>query len=168
MSLARAGVDDLTDVDVCTAASPDHFSHRRDGVTGRQAVVVVRTLVTTVDAATVAERVAEVRDRIAAAAARAGTRPGDDHAGRRDQDRRRRARAAGRRRRRGRRRREPRPGAAGQDRGVDGARWHFLGQLQRNKVRQLAPWVGCWQSVDRAELGAEIARRAPGAGCWSR
>jgi pyridoxal phosphate enzyme (YggS family) len=46
---------------------------------------------------------------------------------------------------------------------VEGARWHFLGQLQRNKVRQLAPWVVCWQSVDRAELGAEIARRAPGA-----
>jgi pyridoxal phosphate enzyme (YggS family) len=46
---------------------------------------------------------------------------------------------------------------------VQGARWHFLGQLQRNKVRQLAPWVTCWQSVDRAELGTEIARRAPGA-----
>jgi pyridoxal phosphate enzyme (YggS family) len=46
---------------------------------------------------------------------------------------------------------------------VHGARWHFLGQLQRNKVRQLAPWVTCWQSVDRPELGAEIARRAPGA-----
>jgi YfiH family protein len=43
VSLARAGVGDLTDVDVCTASSPDHFSHRRDGVTGRQAVVVVRT-----------------------------------------------------------------------------------------------------------------------------
>jgi uncharacterized pyridoxal phosphate-containing UPF0001 family protein len=46
---------------------------------------------------------------------------------------------------------------------VAGARWHFLGRLQRNKVRQLAPWIACWQSVDRAELGAEIARRAPGA-----
>jgi len=46
---------------------------------------------------------------------------------------------------------------------VSGARWHFLGRLQRNKVRALAPWVGCWQSVDRTELGAEIARRAPGA-----
>jgi hypothetical protein len=46
---------------------------------------------------------------------------------------------------------------------VLGARWHFLGQLQRNKVRQLAPWVACWQSVDRAELGTEIAKRAPGA-----
>jgi pyridoxal phosphate enzyme (YggS family) len=46
---------------------------------------------------------------------------------------------------------------------VRGARWHFLGRLQRNKVRQLAPWVACWQSVDRRELGDEIARRAPGA-----
>lgn len=39
--------------------------------------------------------------------------------------------------------------------------WHFLGPLQRNKVRALAPWVSLWQSVDRASLGAEIARRAP-------
>jgi hypothetical protein len=30
-------------------------------------------------------------------------------------------------------------------------------------VRALAPWVTWWQSVDRPELGAEIARRAPGA-----
>ncbi len=43
IELARAGVADVTDVGVCTSASPDHFSHRRDGVTGRQAVVVVRT-----------------------------------------------------------------------------------------------------------------------------
>lgn len=42
-------------------------------------------------------------------------------------------------------------------------RWHFLGRLQRNKVRQLAAHVTLWQSVDRASLGAEIARRAPGA-----
>ena len=42
-------------------------------------------------------------------------------------------------------------------------RWHFLGRLQRNKVRAVAPWVTCWQSVDRPELGDEIARRAPGA-----
>jgi pyridoxal phosphate enzyme (YggS family) len=41
--------------------------------------------------------------------------------------------------------------------------WHFLGRLQRNKVRALAPHVHLWQSVDRAELGAEIAKRAPGA-----
>lgn len=41
--------------------------------------------------------------------------------------------------------------------------WHFVGRLQRNKVRQLAPHVALWQSVDRVELGAEIARRSPGA-----
>ncbi len=43
ISLARAGVEEFADVNVCTASSPDHFSHRRDGVTGRQAVIVVRT-----------------------------------------------------------------------------------------------------------------------------
>lgn len=41
-ALTAVGVSDLTDVDVCTAASPDHFSYRRDGVTGRQAMIVVR------------------------------------------------------------------------------------------------------------------------------
>lgn len=41
--------------------------------------------------------------------------------------------------------------------------WHFLGALQRNKVRSVAPWVACWQSVDRLSLGAAIARHAPGA-----
>jgi pyridoxal phosphate enzyme (YggS family) len=42
-------------------------------------------------------------------------------------------------------------------------RWHFLGRLQRNKVKALAPLVTLWQSVDRTSVGAEIARRAPGA-----
>lgn len=42
-------------------------------------------------------------------------------------------------------------------------RWHFLGRVQRNKVRALAPLVHLWQSVDRLEVGEEIARRAPGA-----
>ncbi len=42
-------------------------------------------------------------------------------------------------------------------------RWHFLGALQRNKVKALASWVQCWQSVDRAVLGPAIARHAPGA-----
>jgi polyphenol oxidase len=41
VSLVRAGVDDVDDLDVCTFASPDHFSYRRDGVTGRQAIVAV-------------------------------------------------------------------------------------------------------------------------------
>ncbi len=42
-------------------------------------------------------------------------------------------------------------------------RWHFVGRLQRNKVAGLAPWVCCWHSVDRLPLGEAIARRAPGA-----
>ncbi len=41
--------------------------------------------------------------------------------------------------------------------------WHFLGRLQRNKVRSVAPHVTWWQSVDRESLGATIARHAPGA-----
>ena len=42
-------------------------------------------------------------------------------------------------------------------------RWHFLGALQRNKVRSLADWVTCWQSVDRVALGRTVAQHAPGA-----
>lgn len=42
-------------------------------------------------------------------------------------------------------------------------RWHAIGRLQRNKVRALAPVVHLWQTVDRADLAEEIARRAPGA-----
>ncbi len=42
-------------------------------------------------------------------------------------------------------------------------RYHFIGRLQRNKVRVLAPIVALWQSVDRLEVAAEIAKRAPGA-----
>jgi pyridoxal phosphate enzyme (YggS family) len=41
--------------------------------------------------------------------------------------------------------------------------WHFLGRLQRNKVRTLASRVTWWQSVDREPLGVAIARHAPGA-----
>jgi copper oxidase (laccase) domain-containing protein len=41
IALSRAGVDDLLDVGVCTSASPDYFSHRRDGPTGRQGLIAV-------------------------------------------------------------------------------------------------------------------------------
>lgn len=41
--------------------------------------------------------------------------------------------------------------------------WHFLGRLQGNKIRQLAPVVSVWQSIDRASLIDELAKRAPGA-----
>lgn len=42
-ALALAGVDgaEVEDLDVCTAGSDHHFSHRRDGITGRQALVAV-------------------------------------------------------------------------------------------------------------------------------
>lgn len=46
---------------------------------------------------------------------------------------------------------------------ADRVRWHVIGRVQRNKVRLVAPHVSLWHSVDRVELGAEIARRAPGA-----
>ncbi|MEX1008198.1 MAG: polyphenol oxidase family protein [Acidimicrobiia bacterium] len=42
IALRNAGVDALDDVGVCTASSPDYFSYRRDGDTGRQAMLVVR------------------------------------------------------------------------------------------------------------------------------
>jgi len=38
---ARADVRDVHDCGICTAASPDHFSYRRDGVTGRQVTAAV-------------------------------------------------------------------------------------------------------------------------------
>jgi hypothetical protein len=44
-----------------------------------------------------------------------------------------------------------------------GVRWHFIGQLQSNKVRRIAPFVYLWHSVDRLSLAAEIARHAPAA-----
>jgi PLP dependent protein len=40
---------------------------------------------------------------------------------------------------------------------------HFIGHLQRNKVRSLASVVDVWQTVDRPSLVDEVARRAPGA-----
>jgi PLP dependent protein len=40
---------------------------------------------------------------------------------------------------------------------------HFIGRLQSNKVRLLAPLVDCFQTVDRLSLIDEIAARRPGA-----
>ena len=42
-------------------------------------------------------------------------------------------------------------------------RWHFIGGLQRNKVRRLAGSIALWQSIDRASLIDELAKRDPGA-----
>jgi pyridoxal phosphate enzyme (YggS family) len=41
--------------------------------------------------------------------------------------------------------------------------WHFIGRIQRNKVRLVAPAVALWHSVDRVEVGETISRHAPGA-----
>jgi YfiH family protein len=41
-ALRGAGVDEITDTRCCTFESVDHYSYRRDGRTGRQAVVVVK------------------------------------------------------------------------------------------------------------------------------
>lgn len=47
--------------------------------------------------------------------------------------------------------------------GLAAPRWQFLGAIQRNKVRALAPLVDCWQSVARQVEGEAIARHHPGA-----
>jgi hypothetical protein len=47
--------------------------------------------------------------------------------------------------------------------GPEGTHWHFLGAIQRNKVKALAPWVDLWQSVARQAEGERIAHFAPGA-----
>lgn len=43
------------------------------------------------------------------------------------------------------------------------ARLHFIGRLQTNKIRTLAPHVALWQTVDRGALVEQLARHAPGA-----
>ena len=40
---------------------------------------------------------------------------------------------------------------------------HFIGQLQTNKVRQIAGMVQVYETVDRVKLVDEIAKRQPGA-----
>ena len=46
---------------------------------------------------------------------------------------------------------------------LDRPRVHFIGRLQSNKIRLLAGLIDLWQSIDRASLVDELARRAPGA-----
>ena len=42
-------------------------------------------------------------------------------------------------------------------------RWHFIGGLQRNKVKHVAGLVSVWHTVDRESLATEIAKRSAGA-----
>ncbi len=39
-------------------------------------------------------------------------------------------------------------------------RWHFIGHLQSNKVKYIAPWIHCIHAVDSLSLGKEIAHQA--------
>jgi pyridoxal phosphate enzyme (YggS family) len=43
-----------------------------------------------------------------------------------------------------------------------GIRWHFLGPVQRNKVKGLAPLVGTWHGIDREAAADAVAGAAPG------
>ena len=43
-------------------------------------------------------------------------------------------------------------------------RWHFIGHLQSNKVKNVAPWIHMIHAVDSTALAIEIDRRAAKAG----
>jgi pyridoxal phosphate enzyme (YggS family) len=49
-------------------------------------------------------------------------------------------------------------------RGLPPPRWHFLGQLQRNKARLVTPLFDCVQTVDRVDLAEELSHRAQAGG----
>lgn len=53
-----------------------------------------------------------------------------------------------------------------------GVRWHFLGGLQRNKLARLAPYVHLWQGLDSVEgalgLAPAAGGRRAGAGAYHR
>jgi PLP dependent protein len=47
---------------------------------------------------------------------------------------------------------------------LPGIRWHLIGPLQRNKVKQVLPVVSLVHTVDRVSLAEEIEKRAAAAG----
>ena len=152
----------------CTFESPELYSFRRDPVTGRHGgrrdAGRAMTGRTDPDARVreLAANLAEVRARIATAATAARRAPEDvtlvvvtktwpasdvallaalgvtDVGENRDQE--------------ARPKYEALPGL--------GLRWHFVGQLQRNKARSVASYADVVQSVDRAELVGALDRAA--------
>jgi pyridoxal phosphate enzyme (YggS family) len=48
--------------------------------------------------------------------------------------------------------------------GVSPLRWHFIGHLQRNKVRDALRWFDVVETLDSERLGEELERRAAAAG----
>jgi PLP dependent protein len=49
-------------------------------------------------------------------------------------------------------------------RDLDGIVWHFIGRLQRNKAKQVVLTARVVHTVDRADLAAELGKRAAAAG----
>lgn len=45
----------------------------------------------------------------------------------------------------------------------EGCRWHYLGTIQRNKIRSLIPYVRLWQALDRGQAVRALAEHRPGA-----
>ncbi len=43
--------------------------------------------------------------------------------------------------------------------GCEGIRWHFIGHLQTNKVKVIAPWVYAVHTVDSLRLASEISKK---------
>jgi pyridoxal phosphate enzyme (YggS family) len=54
--------------------------------------------------------------------------------------------------------------AALEVRGLQEPRWHFIGQLQRNKARDVVAEFDCVESLDRASLARALDARATAAG----
>lgn len=48
--------------------------------------------------------------------------------------------------------------------GCTGIRWHFIGHLQTNKVKQLMPWISSVHALDSEKLAQELAKRWRAAG----
>jgi len=44
--------------------------------------------------------------------------------------------------------------------GIEGIRWHFIGNLQKNKVKYIAPYIEMIHSVNKISLASEIDKRA--------
>lgn len=125
------------------------------------------------DAGSVAERLAAVRDRLAAAARRAGRSPEEValvgvskrvdsarvaeavRAGLRD---------IGENYAQEAREKLPRVRELLTETGHEPPRWHFIGRIQRNKAGILAERFDCVQTIDREGVGAALDRRAALAG----
>lgn len=55
---------------------------------------------------------------------------------------------------------------AGAGAGGTAVRWHFIGAIQRNKIPGLAPFVSVWHTVDRPAAVDAVARHSPGAAAF--